>query len=182
MNETLKVIGKRYSCRNFTGESVSDEALEALALAAVQSPSALNLQPWRITVVKNKGFIDEISSHMMEILSKQEDKSTYERILSRGQKPLYNAPAMLFIAVEEGRELDCGIVSENIALAAASLGLGNVICGMMRIIFDSERADHYREKLIPDGFVFGVAVLVGKAVEEEGTPHVPDLSKIQYIE
>lgn len=181
MNDVLKVIKERYSCRNFKSDALSKEQVEALALAAVQSPSAMNKQPWQITVVTNKELIDEMNTLVMSDLSKMEDKTTYERMMSRGGKVFYNAPCMIMIAQKEGTALDTGIVSENIALAASSMGLGNVICGMARLLFTTEKAAEYKELLIPEGYEFGVAVLVGYAVKENGTPHEPDLSKVRYI-
>ena len=35
MNETLQTIRKRYSCRSYTGEAISKEEMEAVAMAAV---------------------------------------------------------------------------------------------------------------------------------------------------
>ena len=80
-----------------------------------------------------------------------------------------------------GKDLDCGIVVENMALAASSLGLGNVICGMAAMLINDECGAAYKEKLIPEGYEFGVALLVGYPVDTEGTPHEPDMSKIIYV-
>ena len=181
MSEVLNVIKNRYSCRSYNGEALTNEQVEALALAAVQAPSALNRQPWEIAVITDKAMIDEMNDSLMDYLSKQEDKSAYERMMSRGGKVFYNAPCMFVIAQKEGTALDTGIVAENIALAASSMGLGNVICGMARMLFDTEKAAEYKKTLIPEGYEFGVAVLVGYATVENGTPHEPDLSKIRYI-
>ena len=181
MNETLQTLKNRYSCRSYTGEAITKEEMDAIALAAVQSPSGMNQQPWKIVVVRDKALIEEMDDAVMDFFSKQEDKSTYERMMSRGGKVFYNAPCAFIVAKREGADLDCGIVSENIALAASSLGLGNVICGLMRVAFDVEKGAEYKEKLIPEGYEFGVAVLVGYRADGEGTPHEPDLSKIMYI-
>lgn len=181
MNEVLQTIQKRYSCRSFEDRGVEQEKLEAIALAAVQAPSAMNQQPWEIIVIKNKDLIDEMDRAVMEMLSKQEDKAMYERILSRGGKLFYNAPSMFIVAKRDNKDLDCGIVTENIALAATSLGLGNVICGMMRLVFQTSKSEYYKEKLFPNGYEFGMSVLVGYA-SGEGTPHQIDTSKIKYID
>lgn len=181
MNETLRTIEKRYSCRNYTGEPVEQEKLEAIALAGVQSPSAMNNQPWKIIVIKDKAVIDEMDAATMEMLSKKEERGTYERIMGRGGKIFYNTPCMIVIAKELGTDMDCGIVSENIALAASSLGLGNVICGLAGLSFETEKGEIFKEKIIPQGYEFGVAVLVGYALDDNGTPHEVDMSKISYI-
>ena len=181
MNEVLNVIKNRYSCRSYTGERLPQEYVEAMAMAAVQSPSAMNQQPWEIIVVQDKALIDEMNDSLMDFLSKQEDKSAYERMMSRGGKVFYNAPCVYVIAKKEGTDLDSGIVAENIALAASSLGLGNVICGMMRMVFQAENGEKYKKLLIPEGYEFGMSVLVGYATENNGVPHEPDTSKISYI-
>ena len=56
MNETLKTIANRYSCRSYTGEAIEREKVEAIALAGIQAPSAMNLQPWEIVVIQDKSF------------------------------------------------------------------------------------------------------------------------------
>ena len=183
MNETLNTISQRYSCRAYDGKLPEKSKLEAIALAAVQSPSGMNNQPWRIIVVTNKDFIDEMDDEGMKILAGAEDKSTYERFMGRGGKLYYNAPCMFVILKKPGTDLDAGIVSENIALAASSLGLGNVICGMAAISFYSkDKGEEFRQKAgFSDGWEFGMAVLAGYA-EKPGKPHEPDISKICFVE
>lgn len=182
MNETLKTIKNRYSCRKYTGEPVEQEKLEAIALAGLQAPSAMNNQPWKIIVIKDKAFIDEMDAATMDMLSKSEEqKGAYERMMSRGGKIFYNAPCMFVVAKEAGTDLDCGIVTENIALAASSLGLGNVICGLARLVFDTEKGEYFKGKMIPEGYELGMTVLVGYAADEGGVPHEVDMGKVTYI-
>ena len=182
MNEVLRTISQRYSCRSYDGKLPEREAIEAIALAAVQSPSAMNRQPWRIQVITDKALIEEMDAESMRMLAASEDKSMYERIMSRGGLLLYNAPCMYLILKQAGTETDTGIVCENIALAAASLGLGSVICAMASIPFNGPNGDEFKKRVgITGDWEFGIAVLVGHAVGA-GTPHEPDLSKITYIE
>jgi len=182
MNETLKTIAQRYSCRAYEGRMPEKSKLEAIALAAVQSPSAMNRQPWQINVITDKAFIDEMDAEGMKILSEAEDKTAYERFMSRGGKLYYNAPCMFLILKKPGTDLDCGIVSENIAIAAEALGLGNVICGMANIAFNGAKGETYKKQAgFSDGWEFGMAVLVGYA-SQPGKPHEPDMSKIVFID
>ncbi len=181
MNETLRTIAQRYSCRAYDGRLPEKEKLEAIAMAAVQSPSGMNRQPWQVVVITNKPFIEEMDAEGMRILSEAEDKTTYERFMSRGGTLYYDAPCMFLILKQPGTDLDTGIVSENIALAAASLGLGSVICGMAAIPLNGPKGSTFKQKIgFPDGWEFGMAVLVGCA-ESAGTPHEPDTSKIRYM-
>lgn len=182
MNETLHTIAQRYSCRAYDGRLPEREMLEAIALAAVQSPSGVNAQPWKIAVITDKALIDEMDADGMQILKESSDKATYERFMNRGGTLFYNAPCMFLIYKKPETDLDCGIVSENIALAASSLGLGNVICGMARIPFEGPNGAKFKQKIgWPEGWEFGMSVLVGYA-KGAGTPHEPDLSKVTYVE
>ncbi len=181
MNDTLRAIASRYSCREFTGAKIEEDKVVTIAKAAVQSPSAMNKQPWKIVVIRDKALIDEMNDTVMDMLSKQEDKSWYDRMMARGGKIFYNAPCMYVIAKKDNADLDCGIVSGNIALAATSLGLGNVICGLARLIFDTEKGEEYKNRIIPKGYEFGMSVLVGYAANDEGVPHEADMTKITYI-
>ncbi|HHU71170.1 MAG TPA: nitroreductase family protein [Clostridiales bacterium] len=182
MNETLQTISRRFSCRDYEGRLPEREKLEAIALAAVQSPSAMNRQPWQVLVITNKSLIEEMDAEGMRILAEAEDKSTYERFMERGGTLFYNAPCMYLILKKPGTDLDTGIVSENISLAASSLGLDNVICGMAAIPFNGSKGDEFKKKVgISDGWEFGMAVLVGYGKTKKD-PHTPDISKIRYIE
>jgi len=181
-NETLDIIARRYSCRAYDGRLPEKNMLEAIAKAAVQSPSGMNRQPWQIVIITDKPFIEEMDAEGMKILSEAEDKTAYERFMNRGGRLYYNAPCMFLILKKPGADLDIGIVSENIALAASSLGLGNVICGMAAIAFNGSKGGIYKEKAgFTEGWEFGMTVLVGYA-EKAGAPHEPDMSKIRFID
>ena len=177
MNEVLNVIKNRYSCRSFDGKKVEENKVEELVLAALASPSGMNQQPWKIVVVENKQLIDEMSCFGMDELKKKEDQSTYNRMMERGGTLFYNAPLMIVIAIKEGKELDCGIVVENIALAASSLGLGNCICGMARLPLSHKE---YHDCIIPEGYVFGTSLLVGYPTHIN-KPHDVDMNKVVYV-
>lgn len=181
MNETLKTIANRYSCRTFTGKLPAKEKLKAIALAAVQAPSAVNRQPWQIVVITDKTFIEEMDDAALQVLAAAEDKSFYERIMGRGGKLLYNTPCMFLVLKQADTEMDCGIVAQNIALASTSLELGSVIAALPGLAFKGPNGDIFREKIgFPEGYEFGISVLVGEAAGT-GTPHDIDQSKIRFM-
>lgn len=185
MNDTLKTIAARYSCRGFTDQMPTDEQLNAIAEAALAAPSAMNRQPWHVILVKDHALISEMDAEGMRVLSEAEDKSTFNRMQSRGGKMFYNAPCLVMVVCDNSNHasMDCGILSQNVALAATSLGLGSVICAMARLAFSDEKAAYFSQKLgIPEGYNFGIAVLIGHAAAEGGTPHPIDKSKLRIIE
>ena len=185
---TIETIHARYSCRAFRDEMPSDKQLEIIAKAAVASPSGMNRQLWRVIVVKNKELIAQLETEGLNNLAAMADVDMYERIMERGGKLYYNAPCMIVVPIAKtepaGAELfDCGIVSENIALAATSLGVDNLICGFAAFSFAAEKGAEFKKKLgFPEGYEIGIAVLLGFAEVAGGKPHEPDLDKISWIE
>ncbi|MCL2456777.1 MAG: nitroreductase [Defluviitaleaceae bacterium] len=179
MNEIMKTIRERYSCRDFKSEPLESAQIDALVEAALAAPSAMNLQPWHIIVVTDKNLIEEMDAAAMEFVKK--DEAWYKRMTERGGKIFYNAPCLIFIAKNESEAapLDCGIVSQNITLAAASMGLGSVICGMARYSFETN-ADFFARLKFPDGYSFGMSVCIGK-VNSGKIPHELDKNKVTYI-
>jgi nitroreductase len=141
----------------------------------------MNRQPWHVIVVTDKALIGELDTEGMRILAASEDKSAYERIMSRGGKLFYNAPCMVIVATPDGAAMDCGILSQNVALAAHSLGLGNVICGLAGVPLSGPKADDFKKRLkFPDGYGFCIAVLAGTAKSVQ-KPHELDMSKVTFV-
>ncbi|HKI81530.1 MAG TPA: nitroreductase family protein [Pseudodesulfovibrio sp.] len=64
-----EAIAARHSVRSFTGEPLSEAALEELLEAARQAPSSLNSQPWRFIPVTDKETRQWIASS--EVSKKQ---------------------------------------------------------------------------------------------------------------
>ena len=183
MSDTLRNISERYTCRDFKSTPLKDEVIEHLVKAALAAPSAVNRQPWHVIMVTDKALIEELDAEGMEILSKEEDKSTYERMMERGGKLFYNAPC-LAIVLSDGSKwgtLDCGILCQNVVLAAESLGLGTCIVGMAGVPLNGPKAAEYKKRLgFPDGYEFAIGVLVGE-INSGKVPHEHDRSKVSYV-
>ncbi|MCL2151277.1 MAG: nitroreductase family protein [Coriobacteriia bacterium] len=185
MNETLKTIAERYTCRSFDGTAVAREDLEAIALAGAQAPTAANSQRFRLIVISDKAMIDGFDEAAAESMRAANPEAFEQRISTRGPSLFYNAPAMIVIAIEHSgpwsSELDCGIVVENMALAAQSLDVANCINLMAGTIFQGEAGAALKESLqFPEGFEFGVALLLGYPTDL-GRPHAPATDKIIWV-
>ena len=183
MNETLSTIAERYSCRDFSADPLTEEQLKALTDAALASPSGMNRQPWHVIVVTNKGLIEELDAEGLNVLMAAEDKAGYERVMSRGGKLFYNAPCMIVVVSDGSRfgTIDSGILIQNVALAAQSLGLGNVICAMAGVPFAGGRGNELKERFgFPEGYGFEIAILVGTANSGK-EPHELVPEKLSYI-
>jgi nitroreductase len=186
--DAITAIHARYSCRAFSDRTPSDEALGIIAKAAIAAPSGMNRQFWRVIVVKNKQMLADLEAEGMKNLAALPDTTMYERIMSRSGKLYYNAPCMIVVPIAKadpaGAELfDCGIVSENIAIAATALGIDSLICGLSVFSFVGDRGAEFKERLgFPEGYDIGIAVLLGYAENPGGKPHELDTSKISWVE
>ena len=183
MNEILKAIAERYSCRDFLDTPLTDEQLKAITEAALAAPSAVNRQPWRIIIITDKAIIDEMNDEGISILAAAEDKSLYERMMSRGGKMLYNAPFLALILSDDSpwAKVDCGILCQTIALAAQSLGLGSCIVGMARTPLDGPRGDEFKKRLkFPEGYDFCIGILVGTPNSGK-EPHELEMDKVTFV-
>jgi len=183
MNDTLKIIAERYSCRDFADTPLTDGQIKAAVDAALAAPSGVNRQPWHIIVVRDKPLIDELDAEGMSMLIAARDKSYYERIMSRGGKMFYNAPCLVIILSDGSKwaVLDSGIQCQNIVLAAQSLDLASCIVGMAEIPLSGPRRDEFRKRLeFPDGYEFAIGILLGTAKSGK-EPHEHNMSKVTYI-
>jgi len=183
MNETLKNITQRYTCRDFKATPLTDDQIGHLVSAALAAPSARNLQPWHVIVVTDKGLIEDLDAEGMDIVSKYEDKSTYDLFKSRGGSMFYNAPCLILVLSDGSKwgTLDSGILCQNVVLAAESMGLGTCIVGMAGVPLNGPRAEEYAKRLgFPEGHEFAIGVLVGEIISGK-EPHEHDRNKVSYI-
>ena len=182
MNETLKIIQKRYSCRNYSDRTIDESVLNAVATIAAQSPSAMNVKPWRIIVVTNQELIKEMDEEGLKIVSEWEDKSMYNMLKARGGGAICcGAPCVVMIPMRKETGMDCGIVCQSITIAAAALGLNSLICWQAGIALTGSKGKDFKKRLgFPEDYEFGMAVLLGYE-QSPGTPREPDLSKISYV-
>ena len=183
MNETLKNIAERNSCRDFADTPLTEDQISALVDAALAAPSGQNRQPWHVTVLTDKALIKELDVEGMKALAAEQDQSFYQRMMDRGGRLLYNAPCV-FVITTDGSTwalMDSGIMCQNITLAAQSLGLGSCIVGLMRAPLSGPRGDEFKKRLkFPEGYSFAVSVLVGTAISGK-EPHELDKGKATYV-
>ena len=185
-NEVLQTIKSRYSCRGYTGELVDKELLQAIGEAALASPSSRNTQHWRVIIINNKALMDEMNDAAMAVLKADPDQSTYERIMERGGRIYYNAPCMVLVLktpdAHDEAPLDCGILAQSVALAAQSLGLGNVIARMCETAFVSDRGEEFKQRVGWEaGYTFGIGILIGYP-DNKKDPHELEHDKLRFVE
>lgn len=120
MNEVLKTIESRRSIRKFTDQPVDQETLTLLMKAAMAAPTAMNAQPWEFVVITEKNVIDRLRKNMM--FGKMKAAAVI-CVLGSRRKQKNKAGDLFWVQ-------DCSAATQNILLAAASLGLGAVWVGV----------------------------------------------------
>lgn len=183
MNETIKNIMQRYTCRDFKDAPLTDEQVDILVKAALASPSAVNRQPWHIIMINDKKLVDELDANGMDVLKAEADNESYARMMERGGKLFYNAPNLMLV-LSDGSDwgtLDSGILCQNVVIAAESMGLGTCIVGMARIPLNGPSGDDFKKRLkFPAGYSFAIGILIG-SINSGKEPHELDESKVTYI-
>lgn len=182
MNEVLTAIAKRSSTRAYTDEKLTDDEIRALASAALEAPTARNMQEVHISVVGGENpILKEIDSERkLMMLSGATDEETRAKIESNPNNFYYNAPTLFILSADKDfkwSKLDAGIAAQSIALAAQSMGLGSLIIGIIDDAMHGNKKENFAKALnFPENHEFAIAVAVGhKAAEKE--PHKIDFDK-----
>lgn len=175
--DVTDVILSRRSIRKYKDTPVEREKLEKIVECGISAPSGLNKQPWQVRVVDNPEYINGIS----EIFLKHNPGAKNDDFKTMFQ----NAPAVIFIAspIDGWGQLDCGLLGENMIIAAQSLGLGTCcLGGPIDFMKNTEEARPYLEKLqIPTDYSILYAIGVGYPDEApEARPR--DKNKAMFID
>jgi nitroreductase len=163
-NETLKVIKQRRSIRCYKKEQIKDEELQSVLEAGLYAPNAGN-QAWHFTVIQKKEILDKINDIAKETLKSHVFEDL--RILGVDEKynGLYGAPTLIIVSGCEQfipLEVDCAAATQNMLIAAESIGLGSCWVYFPMFAFDSSQEVALREKLkIPDGYKPYCSLLLG---------------------
>ncbi|MCK9431812.1 MAG: nitroreductase family protein [Candidatus Omnitrophica bacterium] len=143
VNPTLRTIFERKSVRAYQPGEVTPEQLMLLVRAGMAAPTAVDRRPWDFIVITDKEVLKKIAAAMPYA------------------KMALEAPAAIVVTGDLNRQfggkdasfwmLDCSAASENILLAAESMGLGAVWTGVFP---DPERIRALRKILgIPENVV-----------------------------
>lgn len=184
-NETLNTIKQRRSIRNFKEEQIKEEELQALLQAGFYAPHAGN-QAWHFTVVQNKELLEKLNLAAKEG-AEQLDIEGLKRLANDEQfNCFYGAPTLILISGDTRAlvplEADCAAATQNILLAAESLGLGGCWIYFVMFAFSSPHGPELLKELqIPEGYRPYSSAVVGYKKEAPATARdrKPDL--VTYI-
>lgn len=138
MNETLKVLETRRSCRNFKPDMISEEELQAIIEAGTYAPTGMGKQSPLIIAVTNKELRDQIAEENRKIGGWKE-----------GFDPFYGAPVILIVLANKACPTyvyDGSLVLGNLMNAAESLGVASIWIHRAKEEFNSE----FGKKILAD--------------------------------
>jgi len=168
MNAVIETILTRRSIRKFTNRKVSKETIELILTAAMNAPTACNQQAWFFMVITDPKKLEKLSK------------------LHSGVHFVKSAPVAIIVCGEPDAAVldyywtdDCAAATQNLLLAAHSLGLGAIWTGIDRQ--DSEAIAFFRQNLsISDQYVPFAMVPIGYPAEQNLPNNKFDEKKILW--
>lgn len=167
MNETIRTMNARKSCRSFTEEQISDEMLDAVLECGTHAPSGRNGQAVKLIAVQNKELIRKLSAM---------------NSLGKGGDPFYGAPTVILaFGIVDGPTpfQDACLTIGNMLNAAYSLGLGACYINRAKEMFESDEGKALLEGWGITENVFGVGCVILGHIKGELHPDLP--RKSDYI-
>lgn len=184
-NEVLKTIAQRSSIRAYKSQKLTEEEIKQLVIAGLQAPTARNEQEVHISVLDGENpILSEIDAEKRR-LAAEENPDRRESILNAPKNFYYDAPTVLMLSAKRDfawSKLDAGICAQTVCLAAQSMGLGNLMIGIIHSAMEGEKKAYFAEACgIPKDYDFALCVAVGHS-DTEKKPHEIDLeNNVTYI-
>jgi len=174
MNETLKVLETRRSCRNFKPDMITDEELKAIVKAGTFAATGMGRQSPLIIAVTDKNLRDQISDENRKIGGWGE-----------GFDPFYGAPVILIVLADKSvptHVYDGSLVMGNLMNAAESLGVASIWIHRAKEEFDSDFGKNILKKLGISGEYEGIGhCALGYAAEPANAPAARKDNYVYYV-
>lgn len=177
-NAVIENMMARRSIRKYKPQAVERGILDQIMKCGIHAPNGMNRQSWEVRVVDNPKVMEELKQQLADAYPDKDAEQV--KGCFRG------APVMVFIARDKAYDFsayDCGLMAENMVLAATSLGVGSICLGSpVRLINDNAACAPILQRLsFSEGYELCLCVGLGYADEApEAKPR--DTSKVKYVE
>lgn len=153
MNETIKTIKSRRTCRKYLDKQITDDELNTVLQAGLYAPSGRGLQAPIFIAIQDKEVIKELSKINTALWGKGEDG-------------FWGAPTIIAVLsspeILHTYQLDAMASVQNMLLTAESLGLGSACISRAKDEFETEYGKNLLKKLnIPEHYVGIEHVILG---------------------
>lgn len=173
MNEVIKAIEDRRSCRKYKPEMPPRELLMEVARAGTYAPTGKNTQSPIILIITDQSIRDRLSAMNAKILGVSSD-------------PFYGAPCLMLVlanSIYPNYIQDGSLVMGNLMLAAESLGLGSCWINRAREEFESaEGKKLLAEWGIPETYAGIGHCILGWPLEKPGKASPRKADYIRWLE
>ena len=172
-------IMARRSVRQYKEWPVGRDTVQVLLECGINAPNGMNKQPWAVRVVDNPEYINGVTEVFKKINPKMAADPGFKNMFR-------NAPTVIFVAndpTSSSSQIDCGLLGENIMLAAQAMGLGTCCLGSSAAFIQNvPEAAEYLEKLdLPEGHKLLYCIAVGYP-DEAPAAKERDASKVKFID
>lgn len=183
-NQVVDCIMSRRSIRAYKPEQIKDEELKTILECAINAPSARNSQPWEVRVMQNKDAIENLNKEVIADMIEKRPESK-ERFADENASVFFHAPTLLVVAYDTTQywgQSDCGMLVQNVLLAAESMNIGSCAVGCCREYINSPKAADFVKSLnLPENYVVYLTVTLGyKDENPDAKPR--DDKKVAYME
>lgn len=146
--DTAKIVTdlmmSRRSIRAYKDKAISRETLNEILKCGINAPNGKSLQSYEIRVIDSPALIDSITKAVVTDKPDIAHRDGFRNIF-------VNAPCVVCIAYDTNydmAQIDCGLLGENIILAAWAKGIGSCCLGSSaRWILDSPSAKPYLDRM-----------------------------------
>lgn len=176
-NAVVETIMTRRSVRDYATRAVPRDTMELIAECGINAPNAMNKQEWEVRIVDSPAFINGVTELFVKENPRMAENPSFRNMFR-------NAPTVVFVAAPESSYagVNCGLLGENMILAAWSMGIGSCVLGGPVAFLNSEvAADYLRRLNFSEGYTLQYAIGFGFPAE---TPAAKprDKSKVQFVD
>lgn len=180
-NVVVETIMNRRSIRSYKPEQIKPEELDVILKCGINAPSARNRQPWEVRVIQSKETLSKLNTDYINY-TKIQNPELADRVPD--YDVLFGAPTFILIAgdtTEMYAHNDCGMLVQNMLLAAESMQIGSCVLGGIIRYINSPQGQSFRDSLLlPKNYSLFIGVVLGyKAEKPDAKPR--NASKVQII-
>ena len=174
----ISSIRARRSIRAYKSTPVGRDTMQVILECGINAPNAMNSQNWEVRVLDNA---DEIAAITRVFAAENPEMAGKPGFVNMFR----NAPTVAFIAnrTDGGMsQIDCGLLGENMILAAESLGIGSCcLGGPVRFLKTSSGEDFLKKLDFSEGYELLYAIAFGYP-DETPSAKPRDPSKARFID
>lgn len=176
-NAVIETIMSRRSVRAYEERTVPRDTMALIAECGINAPNGMNKQEWEIRIVDNPEFINGVT----ELFVKENPDAAKDP----GFRNIFrNAPTVVFIGAPDSTYsgVNCGLLGENMILAAWSMGIGSCcLGGPVRFMNSDVAAEYLKQLKFSEGYSLIYAIGFGYPAEKpEAKPR--DKGKVMFVD